>query len=156
MEGFPGTEIPDGWAKTTELSGSPAPSTAGVPGRFQAPERRTSERNGRKPGRDASGDITKPDPTPAKAEKRTASRYYLLKSGHALTGMCLMRIKNRPDDHCWWCDPGNINGTLVSVTDKHGLPQEAGNRSQIERNGSVGQRGADLTFHRKNQGSARN
>jgi len=30
----------------------------------------------------------KPDPIPARAEKRTASRYYQLKSGHALTGVC--------------------------------------------------------------------
>jgi len=29
----------------------------------------------------------KPDPTPARAEKRTASRFYQLKSGHALTGV---------------------------------------------------------------------
>jgi len=28
-----------------------------------------------------------PDPTPTKAEKRTASRYYQLKSRHTLTGV---------------------------------------------------------------------
>ena len=53
----------------------------------------------------------KPDPTPARAEKRTASRYYQLKSGHALTGVYLKSTDNRPDDHCWWCDPDNISGT---------------------------------------------
>jgi len=47
----------------------------------------------------------KPDPTPARAEKRTASRYYQLKSGHALTGVYLKSTDNRPDDHYWWCDP---------------------------------------------------
>jgi len=31
----------------------------------------------------------KPDPTPVMAEKRTASRFYQLKSGHALTGVYL-------------------------------------------------------------------
>jgi len=53
----------------------------------------------------------KPDPTPARAEKRTASRYYKLKSGHALTGVYLKSADNRPDDHCWWCDPENNFGT---------------------------------------------
>ena len=47
----------------------------------------------------------KPDPTPARAEKRTASQFYQLKSGHALTGVYLKSTDNRPDDHCWWCDP---------------------------------------------------
>ena len=53
----------------------------------------------------------KPDPTPARAEKRTASRVYQLKSGHALTGVYLKSTENRPDDHCWWCDPENNSGT---------------------------------------------
>jgi len=52
----------------------------------------------------------KPDPTPARAEKRTASRFYQLKSGHALTGVYLKSVDNRPDDHCWWCDPDNNCG----------------------------------------------
>ena len=52
----------------------------------------------------------KPDPTPARAEKRTASRYYQLKSGHALRGVYLKSTDNRPDDHCWWCDPDNNCG----------------------------------------------
>ena len=42
----------------------------------------------------------KPDPTAARAEKRTASRFYQLKSGHALTGVYLKSTDNRPDDHC--------------------------------------------------------
>jgi len=53
----------------------------------------------------------KPDPTPARAEKRTASRYYQLKLGHALTGVYLKSTDNSPDDHCWWCDPENNFGT---------------------------------------------
>jgi len=40
-------------------------------------------------------------PTPARVEKRTASRFYQLKSGHALTGVYLKSTDNRPDDHCW-------------------------------------------------------
>ena len=37
----------------------------------------------------------KPDPTPARAEKRTASRFHQLKSGHALTGVYLKSTDNR-------------------------------------------------------------
>jgi len=43
----------------------------------------------------------KPDPTPARAEKRAASRFYQLKSGNALMGVQLKSTENRPDDHCW-------------------------------------------------------
>jgi len=53
----------------------------------------------------------KPDPTPARAEKRTAARFYQLKSGHAVTGLYPKSTDNRPDDHCWWCEPENISGT---------------------------------------------
>ena len=42
----------------------------------------------------------KPDPTPSRAVKRTAARFYQLKSGHALTGVHLKSTDNRPDDHC--------------------------------------------------------
>jgi len=38
-------------------------------------------------------------------------RFYQLKSGHALTGVYLKSTDNRPDDHCWWCDPENMSGT---------------------------------------------
>ena len=41
-------------------------------------------------------------------EKKMASRFYQLKSGHALTGVYLKCTGNRPDGHCWWCDPENI------------------------------------------------
>jgi len=47
------------------------------------------------------------DSTPARAEKRTASRFYQLKSGYTLTGVYLKSTDNRPDDQCWWCDPEN-------------------------------------------------
>jgi len=53
----------------------------------------------------------KPDPTLARAEKRTAARFYQLKSGHVLMGVYLKSTNNRPDDHCWWCDPENTSGT---------------------------------------------
>jgi len=57
----------------------------------------------------------KPDPIPARAEKSTASRYYQLKSGHALTGVYLKSTDNRPDDHCWWCDPRPPLQALLAV-----------------------------------------
>jgi len=57
----------------------------------------------------------KPDPTPARAEKRTASRFCQLKFGHALTGVYLKSAENRQDDHCWWCDPKNDSGTCQTV-----------------------------------------
>ena len=38
----------------------------------------------------------KPDPTPARAEERTALRFYIFGSGHPLMGV-----------YCWWCDPEN-------------------------------------------------
>jgi len=54
----------------------------------------------------------KPDSTPAGAEKRTAARFYQLKSGHALTGSVYLKsMDNRPVDNCRWCDPENISGT---------------------------------------------
>ena len=68
--------------------------------------RRASEKNGRKYGHGASGDaLTKAicserKPTPARAEKRTAARFYQLKSGHALTSVYLKSTDNRSDDHC--------------------------------------------------------
>jgi len=43
------------------------------------------------------------DPTPAKAPKRIAARFYQLKTGHALTATHLKWIKLREDDQCWWC-----------------------------------------------------
>ena len=29
---------------------------------------------------------------------------------HGLTGVYLKSTDNRPDDHCWWCNPENISG----------------------------------------------
>jgi len=43
------------------------------------------------------------DPTPAKAPKRIATRFYQLKTGHALTATHLKWIKLREGDQCWWC-----------------------------------------------------
>ena len=45
----------------------------------------------------------RPDPTPAKAPKRLASRFYQMKTGHALTGKYLKHIGSRESDACWWC-----------------------------------------------------
>jgi len=48
-----------------------------------------------------------PDPMPAKAPKRLASRFYQMKTGHALTGKYLKHICSRESDACWWCgQPG--------------------------------------------------
>jgi ribonuclease HI len=47
-----------------------------------------------------------PDPTPAKASKAVASRYYQLRTGHALIGPYLKKIGKRASDACWWCDRG--------------------------------------------------
>jgi len=43
----------------------------------------------------------KPDPTVAKANKRLASRFYQLKTGHCLTGQYLAWTTRRPDATCW-------------------------------------------------------
>jgi len=46
----------------------------------------------------------RPDPGPAKTRKTTASRYYQLKTGHALIGQYLKWIDSREDICiCWWC-----------------------------------------------------
>jgi len=42
----------------------------------------------------------RPDPEPAKAQKGTASRYYQLKTGHALTSLYLQWIGSREGDTC--------------------------------------------------------
>lgn len=36
-------------------------------------------------------------------KKSTAARYLQLKSGHAVTGVHLLRTKQTEDDGCWWC-----------------------------------------------------
>ena len=48
----------------------------------------------------------RPDPTPAKASKAVASRYYQLRMGHALIGPYLKKIGKRASDTNWWCDRG--------------------------------------------------
>jgi len=53
----------------------------------------------------------KDKPDPAQPGRRSGRPYvYQLKSGHALLGVYLEWTKNRPDDHCWWCDPENGSG----------------------------------------------
>jgi len=116
-KGIPGNEVADKWAKLAASE----PDDHGVEWMTLAdgtwlPVRPTSLAHlGRKPGRGVSGDVlrkkSKPGPTPARAEKRTASRYYQLNSGHALMGVHLKSADNQPDDHCWWCHPDNTSGT---------------------------------------------
>jgi len=48
-------------------------------------------------------DRQKPDSTIAKANKRLASRFYQMKTGHCLTGQYLAWTTRRPDATCWWC-----------------------------------------------------
>lgn len=49
----------------------------------------------------------KPGQAAMAARKRLALRYYQLKTGHALTGTHLKRIKAIEDDRCWLCDNGD-------------------------------------------------
>jgi hypothetical protein len=48
----------------------------------------------------------KPDPAAMTTTKRIATRYFQLKTTHALTGTHLKRIKTIDDDRCWWCNNG--------------------------------------------------
>jgi len=131
----PGNEAPDGWAKLAASE----PDDHGVewlaradgtrlsvrPTTLAHLRPRASERSGRKRGPGASGDTltevmcsgrkaSRTRPPPGR-RMRTASRFYQLKSGHALTGVFLKSTENRPDDHCWWYDPENINGTQQTI-----------------------------------------
>lgn len=45
------------------------------------------------------------------SKKSTTARYLQLKSGHAVTGIHLFRMKKAQDARCWWC-----NGSSQSVT----------------------------------------
>ena len=45
----------------------------------------------------------KPDAIVSGANKRLASRFYQLKTGHCLTGLYLQWTTRRPDMKCWWC-----------------------------------------------------
>ena len=47
----------------------------------------------------------RPDPTPAKASKAVASRFYQLRTGRALIGPYFKKIGKRASDTCW-CDRG--------------------------------------------------
>jgi len=45
----------------------------------------------------------KPDGAVANSSKRSASRFYQLKTGHCLTRQYLNWTKNGPTPQCWWC-----------------------------------------------------
>jgi hypothetical protein len=53
-------------------------------------------------------DQHKPNRGVAKTEKSTAQIYYQIKTGHALIGPHLKRIKKSDDDMYWWCNRGVI------------------------------------------------
>jgi len=76
-----------------------------VAGRLVVVQTETTQQGVRPPGERQAR------PDPASAEKRTTSRFYQLKSGHALTAVYLKSTDNRLDDHCWWCDPEDDSGT---------------------------------------------
>jgi hypothetical protein len=50
-------------------------------------------------------------PALAKGKKQAASRFYQLKTGHALIGQYLKWIGNREDDACWWCHKPGVTQT---------------------------------------------
>jgi len=56
-----------------------------------------------KPGKYKISEQQRPDRTVAGNGKRSASRFYQLRSGHALTGQYLKWTKNRPSARCEWC-----------------------------------------------------
>jgi len=131
QKGIPGNEVADGWAKQAASEPDdhgvewlayangvrrPLPPNSLVHLKRKASEKKWPEARLwcerrqlnrcyvlRKKG--------KPDPAPARAEKRTAARFYQLMSGHALMGVYLESTQNRPDDHCWRCDPEYNSGT---------------------------------------------
>jgi ribonuclease HI len=53
-------------------------------------------------------DHHKPNRVISKTEKSTAQIYYQIKTGHALIGPHLKRIKKSEDDTCWWCNRGVV------------------------------------------------
>ena len=63
----------------------------------------------------------RPDPTPAKASKAVASRYYQLRTGHALIGPHLKKIGKRASDTCWWCDRGVKQSSMMNKQKKKNL-----------------------------------
>src|SRR5258705_4912475 len=66
-------------------------------------EARQCSKNRIKPAKYKIPDQQRPDATVAGSSKRSASRFYQLRSGHALTGQYLKRTKNRPSAKCEWC-----------------------------------------------------
>jgi hypothetical protein len=69
----------------------------------------------------------RPDPGPAKTRKTTASRYYRLKAGHALTGQYLNWIGSKEDDMCWWCCKPGVIQTREHLLRWHYLEKAAEN-----------------------------
>jgi hypothetical protein len=61
----------------------------------------------------------KPDPAAMATLKRLASRYYQLKTGHAITGEHLKRINSTNDDRCWWCNNGERQTMKHLIKDCH-------------------------------------
>jgi hypothetical protein len=53
-------------------------------------------------------DHYKPNRVIAKTEKSTAQIYYQIKTGHALIGPYLKRIKKSDNDTCRWCNRGVV------------------------------------------------
>jgi len=47
-----------------------------------------------------------PNPTPSKASKTVSSRFYKVRTGHALIGPYRKKIGKRASNTCWWCDRG--------------------------------------------------
>jgi len=109
-KGIPGNEVADGWAKQassepddrgvkwlTLVNGDRLPSR---PTFLAHLKRRASENWPEARSETTQQEVRPPGATPARAEKRTASMFYQLKSGHAFTGVYLKSTDNRPDDHC--------------------------------------------------------
>lgn len=46
----------------------------------------------------------KPNPLVLASSKRITTRYYQLKTGHAVIGSHMKHIKSLEHDACWWCD----------------------------------------------------
>ena len=51
-----------------------------------------------------------------KAKKSVATRYLQLESGHAVTGVHLLRSKQSQDARCWWCTNGRQSVAHIMLT----------------------------------------